>query len=144
MRAASRACLPLASLPFVVPTHARTCTRRKDALRSLIVSQQILGTREIALFHHTGCSMTSCSTPDVRARVRASVPGPGAAVVDGMDFLEFGDLEGSVKEDVAWLKAHPLILRETVVTGWLYDVDTGAVSSRGCTAVRWINALTRT
>jgi carbonic anhydrase len=104
----------------------------------------MLGTREIALFHHTGCGMASCSTPDVRARVRASVPGPDAAVVDDMDFLEFGDLEGSVKEDVAWLKAHPLILRETVVTGWLYDVDTGAVSLREGTAGPWANALTGT
>jgi carbonic anhydrase len=103
-------------------------TYRKDALRSLIISQQMLGTREIALFHHTSCGMASCTSSEVRTRVKSSATGAGADVVDKIDFLEFTDLEDSVKDDVQWLKEHPLILAETVITGWLYHVDTGAVS----------------
>jgi carbonic anhydrase len=103
---------------------------RKDALRSLIISQQMLGTREIALFHHTGCGMASCTSHGVRQRVRENLPADRKEVaqVDGIDFLEFSNLEGSVKEDVEWLKAHPLILPGTVVTGWVYEVESGAVS----------------
>lgn len=94
----------------------------------------MLGTREIALFHHTGCGMASCTSHSVRQRVKDNLPADRKDVVqvDGIDFLEFSDLEGSVKEDVEWLKVHPLILPGTVVTGWVYEVESGAVSDFLC------------
>jgi hypothetical protein len=107
---------------------------RKDALRSLIVSQQMLGTREIALFHHTKCGMSTCTSHGVRQKAKETLP--NADCVDEVEFLEFNDLEGSVKSDVEWLKEHPLILPETVITGWVYEVETGQVGHSSIPAAR--------
>jgi carbonic anhydrase len=89
----------------------------------------MLGTREIALFHHTKCGMSMCTSHGVRQKVKESLS-EKAECVNDIDFLEFGDLEGSVREDVKWLQEHPLILPETTVTGWVYEVETGKVSMR--------------
>lgn len=100
----------------------------KDALRSIIISQRLLGTREIAVIHHTGCGMTSFSTPQLRTLVKESDPQDSAlAVVDDIDFLEFKDTEQSVKDDVAWLRTNALLLKETPISGWVYDVETGKI-----------------
>lgn len=48
--------------------------------------------------------------------------------VDAMDFLEFSDVVESVKRDVEFLKESPLILKETVITGWVYQVEDGKVN----------------
>ena len=102
----------------------------KDELRSLIISQRLLGTREIAVFHHTDCGMLTFASNDVRTIVKDAAKGDAAvaARVDAIDFLEFANLEESVKEDVAWVKSEPLLLPETVVTGWVYDVKSGKVT----------------
>ncbi|KAI0080026.1 carbonic anhydrase [Panus rudis PR-1116 ss-1] len=100
----------------------------KDALRSIIISQRLLGTREIAVFHHTGCGMLTFNTPQLRQLVKESDPSnPSLNAVDQIDFLEFSELEQSVKEDVEYLRNNPLVLKETVVTGWVYDVETGKI-----------------
>ncbi|KAF7792492.1 hypothetical protein EIP86_003533 [Pleurotus ostreatoroseus] len=100
----------------------------KDALRSILISQRLLGTREIAVFHHTDCGMLTFTTPQLRKLVKDSDPSdPTLNVVDEIDFLEFPELEQSVKDDVEYLKTNPLVLKETVVTGWIYDVTTGKV-----------------
>lgn len=52
----------------------------------------------------------------------------GACTLDGMDFLEFSDLEESVRDDVRFLKGNTLVMEGTKVTGWIHDVDTGKVS----------------
>ncbi|KAK7062146.1 carbonic anhydrase [Favolaschia claudopus] len=102
----------------------------KDELRSIIISQRLLGTREIAVFNHTDCGMLTFSTNDVRSTVKDAAKGDAnvAARVDAITFLDFKDLEQSVKENVAWLKNEPLLLPETVVTGWIYDVKDGKIS----------------
>ncbi|KAJ7098720.1 carbonic anhydrase [Mycena belliarum] len=102
----------------------------KDELRSIVISQRLLGTREIAVFHHTDCGMLTFGPSDLPAIVKAAAPGDAAvaARVDAIDFLPFKDVEESVKVDVAWLKSEPLLLPETVVSGWIYDVKSGRVS----------------
>jgi len=102
----------------------------KEEIRSIIISQRLLGTREIAVFHHTGCGMLSFVSNDVRSIVKGAAEGDAnvAARVDAIDFLEFKDLEASVKEDVAWVQNDSLLLPDTVVTGWIYDVKSGKVS----------------
>jgi carbonic anhydrase len=102
----------------------------KEALRSIVISQRLLGTREIAVFHHTGCGMLTFSTPQLRNIVKEAHPGDEevAKHVDAIDFLEFPHLEESVKSDVKLLEEHPLVLKETKVTGWVYEVETGKVS----------------
>jgi carbonic anhydrase len=101
----------------------------RDALRSIVISQRLLGTREIAVFHHTGCGMLLFSTPQLRGLVKDAAPGNSEVEkhVDSIEFGEFGDLEGSVKEDVKFLKENPLVLEGTTVTGWIYDVANGKV-----------------
>jgi len=96
----------------------------KEALRSIIISQQLLGTREIAVFHHTDCGMLTFSNSDIKSLLKEKYPA-AADEVEGIDFLPFGNLEGSVKEDVEYLKQHPLVLKETKITGWIYEVETG-------------------
>ncbi|KAJ8076592.1 hypothetical protein AAF712_000235 [Marasmius tenuissimus] len=103
----------------------------KDALRSIIISQRMLGTREIALFHHTGCGLLTFTTPQLREKIKAEL-GPNAnaetsEVLEKMEFLEFSDLEASVKEDVEFLRNHPLVLKETTVTGWIFRVEDGRI-----------------
>lgn len=104
--------------------------RRRDALRSIIISQRLLGTREIAVFHHTGCGMLTFSTPQLQKIVKDSDPSnTSLAVVDDIQFLEFSNLEQSVRDDVQFLKESPLVLPETVISGWVYEVETGKVSA---------------
>ncbi|TFK57628.1 carbonic anhydrase [Heliocybe sulcata] len=92
----------------------------RDALRSIIISQRLLGTREVAVFHHTKCGMLTFSTDQLRKMVKDSDPNDeGLNAVDKIDFLEFDDLEGSVKKDVEFLQNNPLVLKETKVSGWL-------------------------
>ncbi|KXS22163.1 carbonic anhydrase [Gonapodya prolifera JEL478] len=98
-----------------------------DAVRSLVISQELLGTREIIIIHHTDCGMLTFNTPQLHQKLKARpsiTPGQHAAV-DSFAFLEFSDLEKSVKDDVGFLKEHPLILKETAISGFIYKVETG-------------------
>ncbi|KAF9786049.1 carbonic anhydrase [Thelephora terrestris] len=103
----------------------------KDSVRSLIISQRLLGTREIAVFHHTNCGMQTFTTPQLREKLKASAEESNSekvgAAADAIQFLEFSDLDKSVKEEVEFVKTHPLILKETEVTGWVYHVESGKV-----------------
>ncbi|KAF9032018.1 carbonate dehydratase activity protein [Rhodocollybia butyracea] len=106
----------------------------RDALRSIIISQRLLGTREIAVFHHTNCGMLSFTSPQLRDIIKSEAQSKPsdereaiAKTVDSMEFHEFSDLEASVKADVDFLKEHALVLDETKVTGWLYDTNNGTV-----------------
>lgn len=95
----------------------------KDSLRSILISQHLLGTREVILVKHTACGMLTFQNSDALKVVYDNV---GAGVLASTyDFQPFSDLEGSVKEEVEWLKSHPALLNETNVTGWVYEVETG-------------------
>lgn len=97
----------------------------KDALCSIIISQRLLGTREVAVFHHTDCGVVTFNTPQLRDIVKNA--SPGVDDIDNIDFLEFSDIDGAVHADVEFLKKNPLVLPETIVTGWVYEVETGRV-----------------
>jgi len=103
----------------------------KDSIRSLVISQRLLGTREIAVFHHTDCGMLTFTTPQLREILKGSAEGADTEKVsvaaDAIQFLEFSDLDKSVKDEVEFVRAHPLILKETEVTGWVYHVESGKV-----------------
>nr|QID05253.1 carbonic anhydrase [Flammulina filiformis] len=103
--------------------------RASDAIRSIVISQRLLGTREIALFHHTDCGMLLFNTPQLRDIVKKDATSPKVAeLVDHIDFLEIADLEANVKEDVEFLKGHPLLLEGTKISGWIYHVENGKIS----------------
>lgn len=92
-----------------------------DALRSIIVSTQLLGTRECMVIHHTDCGMTTFTNEDVRAKLKAET----GASADDIDFMPFTDLEASTRVDVRTIRANPLLPDDLDVTGWIYDVRTG-------------------
>jgi len=94
--------------------------RARDALRSLLVSQRKLGTREIMLITHTGCGMASFDNAEFQDELGTDI-----------DFETFESPEQAARDDAAWLGEHPLILPETVVRAFVYDVDTGAVTEQG-------------
>jgi carbonic anhydrase len=95
--------------------------RARDALRSLVVSQRLLGTKEIAVIHHTDCGMLTFTNPELHARVKQDL---GADSSD-IDFLPFSDVEESVREDVAFLLSSPLIPGDVLIRGFVYDVHSG-------------------
>ncbi|KAJ7275474.1 carbonic anhydrase [Mycena haematopus] len=99
----------------------------KDALRSLIISQRLLGTREIAIYHHTGCGMVTFQGPELKRLVKWANPDNAscAAQIDAIDFLEFTDLEQSVIDDVRFLQESPLLVAGTRITGWVHHLETG-------------------
>lgn len=74
--------------------------------------------------------MLTFSTDQLKAVVKDAAPGDAkvAEEVEKFDsFLEFSDLEQSVKGDVEFLQGNPLVLKETKITGWTYDVQSGKV-----------------
>jgi carbonic anhydrase len=97
--------------------------RATDALRSLIISEQLLGTTHIVLIHHTDCGMLTFSNEDLHSKVRQELH----ADADAIDFLPFADLEQSVRDDVAFLKASPLIPEHIDIRGYVYDVTSGKI-----------------
>jgi carbonic anhydrase len=94
--------------------------RAADAVRSLVISQQLLGTREIVVVHHTDCGMLTFTDEQLRGKLRETL-GQEADVA----FLPFSDLDQSVRDDVAALRAERLLLPDVPVSGFVYDVKTG-------------------
>ena len=92
-----------------------------DALRSIVISAQILGTRECMVIHHTDCGMLTFTNEAAREML-----GPAATDVD---FMPITDVEESTREDVATIRANPLMPDDLAVSGWVYDVKTGRLSS---------------
>jgi len=93
-----------------------------DVIRSLIVSMELLGTREIAIIEHTGCGLHGVDQAALRERV-AATSGQAAASID-IDFGGFDDLAENLRTQVAILREHPL-LRRVPVHGLVFDVATG-------------------
>ncbi len=93
----------------------------EDVLRSLVISSTLLGTRAYLVIHHTECGMQSFTNEELRERLRRE----RAVDAGAMDFLPFGDLEASVREDVEAIRRCPLLPEEVEVRGLVYDVRTG-------------------
>jgi len=90
-----------------------------DVIRSLIVSQQLLGTREIVVIAHTKCGLHGADETALRRRVQEST-GTRTAV----GFGAFGDLEAMVRDQVAILTDAPALL-DVPIHGFVYEVETG-------------------
>jgi carbonic anhydrase len=91
----------------------------EDAIRSLVVSQQLLGTREILVIAHTGCGLDGASEDDLRERVELTT---GNATELG--FGAFTDLEAMVREQVELLLDEPSLL-DVPIHGLVYEVESG-------------------
>jgi carbonic anhydrase len=102
--------------------------RARDALRSLVISQRLLGTNEVAVIHHTDCGMLTFDNAGLRGKVREELGAQAGAEAAGIDFLPFADVEQSVRDDVAELRASPLLPRQVPVRGFVYDVRSGRIT----------------
>jgi len=97
----------------------------RDAIRSLVVSQQLLGTREIVVIAHTKCGLHGVDEAALRRKIEDST---GAATE--MGFGAFEDLDATVREQVAILAAEPALL-DVPVHGLVYEVETGRLREVG-------------
>jgi len=95
--------------------------RMADALRSLSISQRLVGTDEVALIHHTECAMTTFTDDDMRQKLRAEAN----FIADHMAFLPFKDLEQSVRDDLEVYRSSPLVRQGVTIRGFVYDVASG-------------------
>jgi carbonic anhydrase len=98
-----------------------------DMLRSLAVSQEMLGTREIVVIHHTECGSVRITNELMRERLAENIGRDAAIAANVIDFLPFRDLAQSVRDDLAVLRATPLLRPETEVSGFIFDVKTGRI-----------------
>jgi carbonic anhydrase len=110
-----------------------------DAIRSLVISHKLLGTREWFVIHHTECGMEFFTNDVMNELLGQSLEtaelgpdgfhdvgaGPGSAEGKSIDWLTISDREQSVVEDVARIRAHPLVERTIPIYGYVYDVKTG-------------------
>jgi len=110
-----------------------------DAIRSLVISYKLLGTREWFVIHHTDCGM-ALFTDDIISGLLASSlktasvdatgwhdtgKGPGSPEGRYVKWLTFSDNAQSVTEDVERIRQHPLVPGDIAIYGYIYDVTTG-------------------
>jgi carbonic anhydrase len=91
-----------------------------DAIRSLAISQRLLGTKEIILIHHTDCGMLTFSEEELKREIQAEV-----GVRPHFSFEAFTDLEEDVRESIARIKLSPFIPNKDAIRGFVYDVASG-------------------
>ncbi len=110
-----------------------------DAIRSLVISYKLLGTKEWFVIHHTDCGMEFFTDEVIRGLLANSLEtaalgadgfydvgtGPGSAEAKYIDWLTISDQAGAVVEDVERIKNHPLVPKSIPVYGYVYDVKTG-------------------
>lgn len=92
-----------------------------DVIRSLVISQRLLGTTEVVVIQHTECGMMTFKNEDLVAKIKEDL----GADATGHDFLTFTDLEQSVRDDVKRVRDSEFIPDDITVTGAIYDVHTG-------------------
>jgi len=110
-----------------------------DAIRSLVISYKLLGTREWLVVHHTDCGMETFTDEVMRGLLSKSLEtaalepggwrdvgrGPGSPEAEFVDWLTIRDQAESVRADVKRIRAHPLVPPAITLSGYIYDVRTG-------------------
>jgi carbonic anhydrase len=110
-----------------------------DAIRSLVISYKLLGTKEWFVIHHTNCGMELFTDDVIRGLLASSLEtaaldadgfhdvgaGPGSPEAKYVDWLTISDNAQSVAEDVARIRSHPLVPAGIPIYGYLFDVATG-------------------
>jgi carbonic anhydrase len=97
-----------------------------DEIRSLSISQRLLGTEEIILIHHTDCGMLTFSDDDFRRQIQDET-----GIKPEWAAESFEDVEEDVRQSIARIKASPFIPRKDAVRGFVYDVTTGSLAEVG-------------
>lgn len=94
-----------------------------DAIRSLVISQRLLGTQEIVLIHHTDCGMLTFTDDAVKQQIQSETGLKPAFALEA-----FPDLDDDVRQSIARIKASPYIPNKSSVRGFVYDVKTGRLA----------------
>lgn len=97
----------------------------EDAVRSLIISHYLLGTREFMLIHHTDCGMLIFKDEQLRKRLEDET---GTAAIAPGAFYAFEDSAQDVLRQIQKVKSHPWLPKQIPVRGFVYDVKTGKLS----------------
>ena len=92
----------------------------EDEIRSLAISQRLLGTTEVILIHHTDCGMLTFNDEDFKRQVQQDTGIRPAWAVECFD-----DLDADVRQSIARIKASPFIPRKDSVRGFVYEVESG-------------------
>ena len=110
-----------------------------DAIRSLVISYKLLGTREFFVIHHTDCGMEFFSNDVIRGLLASSLEtakltssgfedigkGPGSRAGEYIEWLTIADQKQAVVDDVQRIRNHPLVPKTIPVYGFIYDVRSG-------------------
>jgi len=110
-----------------------------DAIRSLVISYKLLGTREFFVIHHTDCGMEFFSNAVIRGLLASSLEtakltpsgfedlgkGPGSRAGEYVEWLTIADQKQAVVDDVERIRNHPLVPKTIPVYGFIYDVRSG-------------------
>ncbi len=110
-----------------------------DAIRSLVISYKLLGTREFFVIHHTNCGMLYFTNEVMRGLLASSLEtaqltaggftdvgkGPGSRAGEFIEWLTVPNQQQAVIDDVTRIRTHPLVPRSIPVYGYVYDVTTG-------------------
>jgi carbonic anhydrase len=110
-----------------------------DAIRSLVISYKLLGTREWFVIHHTDCGMQFFTNDDIRKLLANSLEtakltdrgfvdigkGPGSRAGDFIEWLTISNQEQSVRDDVQRIRQHPLVPSNIAIYGYIFNVQTG-------------------
>lgn len=113
-----------------------------DAIRSLVISYKLLGTKEWFVIHHTDCGMETFTDEIMRDLLRQSLKtasvdasgwhdsgdGPGSPEAEHVSFLTISDQPRSVVEDVKRIRSHPLVPGDILIYGYIYDVKSGRLN----------------
>ena len=113
-----------------------------DAIRSLVISYKLLGTREWFVIHHTNCGMEFFTDAAIRDLLASSLEtaelsakgfrdlgkGPGSAEAQFIDWLTISDAAQAVVDDVTRIRRHPLVPKSIPIFGYIYDVKTGKLN----------------
>jgi carbonic anhydrase len=96
-----------------------------DAVRSLVLSTKLLGSKEIMIINHTDCGMLRFADNDLENRLRKET---GRAPIAPAKFYSFTDAEQNTREQIQKARSHPWISPEVPVRGFVFDVNTGRLS----------------
>ena len=91
-----------------------------DEIRSLAISQRLLGTEEIVLIHHTDCGMLTFTDDEFRRQIQDET-----GIKPEWAPESFDDLEEDVRQSIARIKASPFIPKKDSIRGFVYEVETG-------------------
>lgn len=95
----------------------------EDVIRSLAISQRLLGTREIMLIHHTDCGMVTFRDDEVKAQIQAET---GLRPTFALE--AFPDAEEDVRQSIRRIKASPFVPNKDDIRGFVYDVKNGKLN----------------